>query len=222
MFIRKILLISILLVTVIGFLIVLAPKASSDAKSVNLTFDTVSYLERELPDLCEGDLVFRKGRSMVSKIVLMHDRASAYSHVGIVAFINGEPFIVHAVPGEPDENGEERVKCESPVDFLDVERASLFAVFRIAEDEKHMAKIAGQKAVDYYEMGLSFDKALDFRSDDKLYCTELVWKAYLEAGINLTGNKFHVLTLNLLTDSIILPGQFIESKLLTQIYPLSD
>ena len=219
MFVRKILPVSLLLLTVIGFWIVFAPKASSDASLVRSSFDSGSYRERELPDLCEGDLVFRKGRSLVSRVVLMNDRSSAYSHVGMVAFINGEPFIVHAVPGEPDENGEEKVKCDMPADFLDVEKASLFAVFRLVEDEKHLAKTAAQEALDYYKKGLSFDKAFDFRSDDKLYCTELVWKAYLEAGINLTGNEFHVLTLNLLTDSIILPGQLIESKLLTQIYP---
>lgn len=79
--------------------------------------------------------------------------------------------------------------------------------------------MAGQKALGYYEMGLPFDKAFDFRNDDKLYCTELVWKAYLAAGINLTNGKFYVLTMNLVADSIILPGQFLESELLTQIYP---
>ena len=177
---------------------------------------------RELPDLCEGDLIFRKGRSLVSTVVLLNDRSSKYSHVGIVAFKNNELFIVHAVPGEPDANGDEEVKCDTPSDFLDSEKASLFAVFRLAEDENHLAKFAAQKALDYYEMGLPFDKALDFRDDDKLYCTELVWKAYLAAGINLTRNKFHVLKLNLLADSIILPGHFIESELLTRVYPLGD
>lgn len=219
MLIRRILPLSLLLLAIIGFLIVFAQRESADVSGAKSSFGTDSQWERELPELCEGDLVFRKGRSLVSTVVLMNDRASSYSHVGIVAFKNGEPFVVHAVPGETDGNGEEKVKCDVPVDFLDFEKASLFAVFRLADNEKHQAEIAAQTAMDYYEMGLLFDKALDFRSDDKLYCTELVWKAYLKAGINLTGNEFHVLSLKLIADSIILPGQFVESELLIQIYP---
>jgi hypothetical protein len=211
---RKILPVSLLLFIVIGIVLAFAYKSGNIYPNPEPSADSV-----EIPELCEGDLVFRKGRSLVSRVVLMNDRGSAYSHVGIVAFKDGEPLIVHAVTGEPDESGDEKVKCDTPTDFLDAEKASLFAVFRLAEDEKHLAKMAAQKAMAYYTMGLPFDKSFDFRSEDKLYCTELVWKAYLAAGVNLTGNNFHVLTLNFLADSIILPGQFIESKWLTQIYP---
>lgn len=211
---RKMLFVFLLFLAIIGFVIVCGQSKSSEASPVKPSYDIW-----ELPALHEGDLIFRKGRSLVSRVVLMNDRASPYSHVGIVAFKNGEPFVVHAVPGEPDVNGEEKVKCDTPADFLDNEKADLFAVFRMTDDEKHQAKMAAQKAMDYFEMGLPFDKTLDFRSNDKLYCTELVWKAYLAADINLTGNEFYVLTMSLFADSIILPGQLIESKWLTQIYP---
>ncbi len=214
MLLRKMFPVSLLLLIVIGLLLAFAHKTGNTPMNPRPTVDIM-----EMPELLEGDLIFRKGRSLVSTVVLMNDRASAYSHVGIVSFKNGNPFIVHAVPGEPDESGEEKVKCDTPVDFLNEEKASLFAIYRLAEDEKHKAKVAAHEAMNYYEKGLSFDKGLDFRSDDKLYCTELVWKAYLKAGINLTGNKFHVLSLKLIADSIILPGQFIESEFLTQVYP---
>ena len=214
MFARKMLPVSLLLLIAIGFMLVFAKRESADTFPVRQSINM-----RELPALSDGDLVFRKGRSLVSRVVLMSDAASEYSHVGIVAFKNDEPFIVHVAPGEPEENGAEKVKCETPSDFLDAKKANLYAVFRLVSDEKHQAKVAAEKALDYYEKDLPFDKALDFRSDDKLYCTELVWKSYLAAGINLTGNKFHVLKMNLIADSIILPGQLIESELLTQIYP---
>lgn len=214
MLIRKMLPVSLLLLIVIGLLLAFAHKTGNTQLNRRPIVDIM-----EMPELLEGDLIFRKGRSLVSTVVLMNDRSSAYSHVGIVAFKNGEPFIVHAVPGEPDECGEEKVKCDTPVDFLNEEKASLFAIYRLAEGDNDKVKVAAHEAMNYYETGLPFDKGLDFRSDDKLYCTELVWKAYLKAGVNLTGNKFHVLSLKLIADSIILPGQFIESEFLTQVYP---
>lgn len=172
-----------------------------------------------MPDLRDGDLVFRKGRSLVSRIVLIKDAKTDYSHIGIIAFIGPEPFVIHAVPGEPGENGEEVVKCESPEDFLSTEKASKFVVYRLAQDTIGYGRLAACKALEYYHEKLPFDKAMNFRTDDKLYCTELVWKAYLSAGINITDNKFHLISFSLFTDSLIMPSQIIENMSLTQIYP---
>lgn len=170
-------------------------------------------------EIKDGDIIFRKGRSLVSSIVMLNDKETDYSHVGICCKTDNEMFVIHAVPGEPDEQGNEKIRCDKLSEFLTPDKASIFAFYRLTCDTSGIAAASAANAMAYYRAGLPFDKALNFRSDDKLYCTELVWKAYLKSGINITGNQFKKLNLNILTDSIILPGHIQNSALLTKIYP---
>jgi len=205
---------AILVLAVIGLMLGQAADRRLSGISIESMPDRNNLL---LPELLDGDIVFRKGRSLVSAVVMMNDPSTAYSHVGIVVHIDGEPFVVHAVPGEPDENGEEIVRCDKTADFLSIDKASRYAVYRLCRDTAGFSARAASKAMEYYEKNLAFDKAFDIRSDERLYCTELVWKAYLSSGINLTGNRFARLSMNLLADSLILPGQLIHSNLLKEI-----
>jgi hypothetical protein len=170
-------------------------------------------------EIKDGDIIFRKGRSLVSSIVMLNDKETDYSHVGICCKTDNEMFVIHAVPGEPDEQGNEKIRCDKLSEFLTPDKASIFAFYRLTCDTSGIAAASAANAMAYYRAGLPFDKALNFRNDDKLYCTELVWKAYLKSGVNITGNQFKKLNLNILTDSIILPGHIQNSVLLTKIYP---
>ena len=75
-----------------------------------------------LPDdftLRAGDVVFRRGEGITSRVVLATDANGNYSHVGIVVDSAGSKMIVHAVPGEPDFDGDaDRVKMDTPGRFF--------------------------------------------------------------------------------------------------------
>ncbi|MDD3742006.1 MAG: YiiX/YebB-like N1pC/P60 family cysteine hydrolase [Lentimicrobiaceae bacterium] len=143
------------------------------------------YNPAECP-LSEGDIVFRKGQSLVSTLVLLNDRSTDFSHVGIVCKKDGEMVIVHAVPGEPDEHGNEVVRCDSPEDFFDPGKARKLAVVTLTDASASKKHKAANSALEFFKQKIPFDGAMDFKTDDKLYCTELVWKAWLKAGINIT------------------------------------
>ena len=66
--------------------------------------------------LREGDLVFRLGSSIESRVVRATDaRKTRYSHVGVLVQEGGQWFVVHAVPGEHEGRGDsDRVKMERP------------------------------------------------------------------------------------------------------------
>ncbi|MGV8111602.1 MAG: YiiX/YebB-like N1pC/P60 family cysteine hydrolase [Lentimicrobium sp.] len=215
MIIRKMLPLAFLMLAVIGLML----GQSADRNLSGIPAEATPLNESPaLPALNDGDIIFRKGRSLVSAVVMMNDPTTAFSHVGIVVHRDGEPFIIHAVPGEPDENGDEKVRCDKTADFISHDKASRYAVYRLCSDTAGFSARAASKAMEYYHEKLAFDKAFNIKSDDRLYCTELVWKAYLSSGINLTGSHFTRLSMNFLADSLILPGQLLNSSLLKEIH----
>ena len=64
-----------------------------------------------------------------------------------------------------------------------------------------------------------FDKAFNLQSDRTLYCTELVYKAYLGAGVDIINGEFDVIDLPWLdAREVILPSGFIEGGLFDLVY----
>ena len=137
-----------------------------------------------LPDglvLADGDIVFRRGSGLMSHTVVAAD-GGRYSHVGIVVDSAGVKMIVHAVPDEPDFPGDiDRVKMESPRKFFSTLNANVGEVMRHAD--KQVAHEAAREAMRLYRCGLLFDHDYDDNDSTKLYCSELVERAYLGAGV---------------------------------------
>ena len=165
----------------------------------------------------DGDLVFRKGRSIESRVVLITDRASSYSHVGVIYMLNEIPYVIHTVPDE-SKNDIDYVKMEKLSVFFSSEKASRGSVFRLKEPYKNSAKLAALTAKSYFDDKIVFDDAFDLKSENKLYCTELVWKAYQKVGINLIQGKFDKLFLPFVKDFVILPSSLLNSFYLEEIY----
>lgn len=172
-------------------------------------------------DYRPGDIVFRRGHDVTSHLVLVLDPASRYSHVGIVAESEGVS-IVHAAPAEgPDER--DGVRVQSLAAFLAPARASAVAVFRLDDaavaNAAEVARRAAQVAVTIASHRPGFDGAFDLRSRDRYYCTELVWQAFREAGVNLVP-RFDVLSVPLLSRDVILPSTLKNSPTLKRVYPI--
>ena len=140
--------------------------------------------------LRNGDLIFRQGRSTVSRLVLLADTQSIYSHVGLLLLDGPEALVVHAVPAEMI-GDPAPVRAEPLAHFIDAERASTVSVRRLNHSQANRyASLATAAAREYVQEALPFDAGFYLYSGDRLYCTELVWRAYLEAGIDLVDGKF--------------------------------
>ena len=161
-----------------------------------------------LNDLCNGDVIFRRGRSVESYAVLLADKNREYSHVGIIWIENREQFVIHAVPGENNEEAE-YIKKEKIAGFLSKEKASKFAVYRPYLSAQTNEK-AAKNALNYYNNHYTFDGQYDLNTDNKLYCTELIIKAFGQVDSQL--HNFNSTSLNFLfsTKKIILPSNIIE------------
>lgn len=158
-----------------------------------------------------GDVVFRRGSGFTSQAVIIAEHGGAYSHVGIVVDSAGVPMIVHAVPGEPDYDGDEdRVKMDSPEVFFSKVRAQRGAVYRHADSI--VAKRAAQEAFKAYRRGVLFDHDYDSSDTTKMYCTELVVYAYGKTPYPLTDVENEHLKLVGFETDCILPSALLKCK----------
>ena len=166
-----------------------------------------------------GDLVFRRGRSLTSRMVLTADQGATYSHVGIVVLAEGESHVVHAIPGD-DFESPMPLRVDSLAAFTDAEAASAVSIRRLdAAYAAAYAERAAGIAFAYARDSVFFDADFNLQTLDAMYCTELVWHAYREAGLDLIDSAFVDLKIPLGDGGpYILPSSLLESPYLTGIF----
>lgn len=172
-------------------------------------------------DFMEGDIVFRRGKSFSSRVVLSADNGGAYSHVGII-FKRGDSafYVAHEVPGE-SASGIDKLEVESIPSFFSPEKAEAGAFMRVnCSFEDREKVIAG--IVWAINAALPFDHDYNLEDTTKMYCTELIWYAYKKAGIDLVQGKRTVVSIPALSGEYILPSDIYNSSLLSCLYSYSN
>ena len=170
--------------------------------------------------LKDGDVVFRRGTSFVSNMVLMADENSPYSHTGIIKTIDTAYYVIHSVPAEKFDE-KDVTKIESLTNFLIRDRATAIAIYRLNFENDIIPIRAANIADVFAKQNIPFDSDFNLKDDSRLYCTELVWKSYLLAGIDLVDNAFDNLDIPLSKGPYILPGTLLKSKYLKLIYSIN-
>jgi hypothetical protein len=165
----------------------------------------------------DGDIIFRRGVSVESEAIMAVDGGGAYSHAGIVKFVDGQPQVIHVTANEPP--GSPNVtRIEPLAQYLEPARASAAAVYRVRNADRQFIAGALSTADGYVKARIPFDSAMDLNSAGAMYCTELVWRAYREAGLDLVDGKFENMTTPLLRGQVILPGTLRQSPHLEMIW----
>lgn len=135
-----------------------------------------------------GDLVFRRGRSFGSVAVAAADPLTEFTHVGIVVIGQGRPLVVHVEPGDGTDDSD-RVRLE-PLDvFTAIDAAVEWALYRPVSASERTRLVAGRAAMEFWRQKLRFDTAFDLASPEAIYCTELVWRVYSNAGLDLRAKR---------------------------------
>jgi hypothetical protein len=183
------------------------PSSESEARSGGWR------LRFEETEFSSGDLIFRRGRSLVSRVVLAVDGGSEYSHVGLVSIVDGQVWVLHAVPPEePEQKG--GAVAEPLSVFLSFDNATGAGLYRVRDSSA--ARAAEKAAWGFVHAHLPFDSAFDLSTPNELYCTEMVWRAYLEAGIDLAppdpGRD----------EKYLLPSRLLRSSFLKRVRELSE
>ena len=157
-----------------------------------------------------GDILLLCGKTWRSKIVnLLDDGTSAFTHTGIVRMIGDVPYVIHASPEA------ELVQMERAEIFLSPKKVDRASLFRVRADPATAAE-ASRNALEYYEKRVPFDTAFDSEDCGRLYCTELIWRAYAQAGIDLADGLWYSLYNPVLTGRLLLPNSLSRSPLLEE------
>lgn len=164
--------------------------------------------------LREGDIVFRRGRSVLSNVVLSADAAAGFSHVGLLRWTGRGFEVIHAIPGE-GHGSLGGVVAEPLEEFFAPAVAEHFAVYR--PRAAGVGPVAARAAARL--LNRPFDHRFDLATDSHLYCTELVWLAYLRAGVDLTDGELDELDIPLHRGSVLLLSRLQESRHLVPIAP---
>ena len=137
----------------------------------------------EVVGLKSGDLVFRKGRGIFSDLFQEIGGHSKFSHVGIVYMDEGNIYVIHTEASEFTSVGFARM--EKLGEFISKRNARNYQFFRVVGVGRERMEKVLQNALSYVRDGVPFDTGFDLQDDSRLYCTELVYKAYLAAGFSL-------------------------------------
>jgi len=124
-----------------------------------------------------GDIVFQTSRSSQSLAIQLATK-SPYSHMGIVYVRDGRPFVFEAV---------QPVKLTPLEEWIARGERAHFVAKRLRDAGSVLTAEALQamRAVGERFAGKDYDLYFEW-SDDRIYCSELVWKVFDEgAGIEI-------------------------------------
>lgn len=166
--------------------------------------------------LATGDLIFRNTDTFAGQFVNSVDTKSDYSHVGIIwVSVENKVFVIHATPHE--EQTQNMVQATPLDEFLSY--ALDIAVYR-PRSAYHQASIQAAEYAFSLAGTIPFDGRFDLKTEDSVYCTELIWRGFLQAGVDIVDNHFEELELPLFgVKDYILPSTLINEKYFYQFYP---
>jgi len=127
--------------------------------------------------LRDGDIIFHTSRSSQSAAI-QRATHSRYSHMGLILHRGGQPFVFEAVS---------TVKFTPLAQWIARGERSHYVVKRWRDADTRLDAAGGKRLRDAATAmaGKPYDLTFEW-SDQRIYCSELVWKAYERAfGVRL-------------------------------------
>lgn len=165
----------------------------------------------------DGDIIFRSGNSWLTRMAKQVAPETVYSHVGLVRVVEGQARVIHASVEPEDES---RVIEEPLVSFLQKGNAHQVAVYRMKQVELQTQQTLSDVAIAYVEEAIPFDGDFDLATAEQVYCSELVWRVYLAADVDLSDRGFEQFSFPFSGDYVT-PDSLSQSAHLNQVYELA-
>ena len=146
-------------------------------KLIYLLVFVFSFISCSSQELKDGDIIFHTSKSSQSKMLQIATNSNI-THVGVIFFKSGKPYVFEAV---------NPVKVTPLKEFINRGVGSKYSIKRT----KNPLSTSDLKIMIEYgkrQIGKPYDSKFEW-SDSKIYCSELVWKIYHYAGIHLCDIK---------------------------------
>jgi len=125
----------------------------------------------------EGDIILQTSESQQCEAVRIATD-SKFSHCGIVFYKDSKPYVLEAV---------QPVKMTPIKSWIQHGKGSKYLVKRLKNNSVLKQESVKTKMIAYGQKQLNKEYDLYFEwSDNKMYCSELVWKIYKEVGIEIS------------------------------------
>jgi uncharacterized protein YycO len=143
------------------------------------SFDLLSNTALAKKALMDGDIIFHTSKSSQS-LAIQQATDSKYSHMGIIFHRDGKPFVYEAI---------------ATVQFTPLDKwiargnQKHYVVKRLKHADRFMTPLAQSRlrlVANKFE-GIPYDLRFEW-SDNRIYCSELVWKIY-QRGIGIEIGK---------------------------------
>ena len=140
-----------------------------------------------------GDLIFQTSTSSQSKAIQLATN-SKYSHMGIIYEIEGQFFVYEAV---------QPVKLTPLKQWINRGKDAKYIIKRLTNADQVLtaSTIAKMRELGKSYKGKSYDIYFEW-SDDRIYCSELVWKIYKGATNIEIGQLEHLSDFDLSSDIV--------------------
>lgn len=121
-----------------------------------------------------GDLVVRRGDDMTSYMLSqLNSEDKTYSHCGFVVIEDEHTYVYHSIGGE--DNPDQIMKRETATQWFSPANNLAIAVYRYDLADSLITQIVEQLHI-YYGQKKMFDMDFDLATDDRLYCSEMIYK----------------------------------------------
>lgn len=119
-----------------------------------------------------GDIIFQTSKSSQSKAIQLATK-SKYSHMGIIFEYDEQDFVYEAI---------QPVKLTPLRQWIERGEKGHYVIKRLVDADKILTPkaLAKMKQIGEQFKGKNYDLYFEW-SDEKIYCSELVWKIYKEA-----------------------------------------
>ena len=130
-----------------------------------------------------GQIITRMGKDITSILMSkLNPNDSSFSHCGLVNIESDSVFVYHCIGGEW--NPGQKMKREWLFHFINPAHSKRAGLFEW-EMEEGLKNVLIYRVISWYQSELMFDMDFDLQTNDRMYCTEMLAKAWQFA----TGNK---------------------------------